>query len=138
MADTRPVDLALTTERPASPEVAGILVICALVFAALVHFDGAAARHEAVRARAELARRAAERPTPGPTERRHPGGDIGDAGPISVPVGGAWSSGTSPAVAHAKPGGATGGPPAAVLALMAAVGAMMAATGAALLLRGSR
>lgn len=137
MADTSPVDLALTTDRPALPEVAGILAICAIVFALLVHFDGAAARREASRAREELARRAAEKTTPQPSERRRAGGTIGAAGPISVPVGPAWSSGTSSSVAHAKPA-TTGGPPAAVLALMAAAGLIMAASGGVLLLRGPR
>jgi hypothetical protein len=131
------VDLALTTERPALPEVALVLAACAAVFAVLVHFDGAAARDEAERARAELARRA--QPAATPVEHRAAGADIGDAGPISLPVGSAWSPGTAPAVAHAQPA-RTGpdGPPTAVLAVLAAVGALMAAAGSVLLYRGSR
>jgi hypothetical protein len=132
------VDLALTTERPALPEVALVLAACAAVFAVLVHFDGAAARHEAERARAELARRA-RGVVAKPVEHRRAGATIGAAGPISVPVGSAWSPGTSPAVAHAQPArdGRTG-PPTAVLAVMAAIGALMAATGSVLLYRGPR
>jgi hypothetical protein len=132
------VDLALTTERPALPEVALVLAACAAVFAFLVHFDGAAARHEAERARAELARRV-QAVVAKPVEHRRTGADIGAAGPISVPVGSAWSSGTAPAVAQAEPADAApSGPPTAVLAVMAAVGALMAATGGALLYRDSR
>ncbi len=130
MADTASVDLALSTERPARPEVVGVLAACAVL---LVHFDGTAARREAERAREELARRAAQTRAERPDERRPADADIGAAGPISVPVGPAWSSGTSASVAHATPADAGGAPPAAVLALMAAVGAMMAASGAYLL-----
>ena len=127
------MDLALTTERPALPEVGLVLAACAAVFIVLVHFDGTAARHEAERARAELARRA-QAVVAKPVEHRRAGADIGAAGPISVPVGSAWSPGTSPAVAHAQPAddGRTG-PPGAVLAVMAAVGALMAAAGSVLL-----
>jgi hypothetical protein len=137
MADTATVDLALTTERPALPEVALVVTACAAVFAVLVHFDGAAARREAERARSELARRA-HAAVATPVEHRRAGADIGDAGPISVPVGSAWSPGTAPAVAHAQPANGPSGPPTAVLAVMAAVGALMAATGSVMLYRNGR
>jgi hypothetical protein len=135
MADNAAVDLALTTERPALPEVVLVLAACAVVFTILVHFDGAAARDEAERARAELARRVQAVVTK-PAERRPAGAGIGDSGPISVPVGSAWSPGTAPAVAHAQPArDGRSGPPAAVLAVMAAIGALMAAAGSVLLIR---
>lgn len=163
MADIQRVDLALEG-RPGAGEVASILLACAVVFFLLVRFDGAAARDEAKRARAALAERAAAARQPKPAEETRRKGDesLGDAGPISVPVNGAWSAGTSPSVGHAKTAvelrrvvgpisgtpaiaqaapvvpAADDGPPTVVLALLAGIGAAMALAGSTLIMRTRR
>jgi hypothetical protein len=129
MADMRLMDLALQG-RPAWPEIAGVLVTCALVFALLVRLDGAASRGEAERARAALAARAgadASPVTPADTRR------IGAAGRIALPVGAT----AAPHLGESA-SAADDGPPSALLALFAGVGVIMALAGSALLARTSR
>jgi hypothetical protein len=112
------VEVALQHDRPALFEVVGILALCAVLLAGLAKMDNSAARQEAQRAHAVLAARAA-------AEARKPKGDaesssassnsgknqpvtartesLGSRGPIAIPVGAAWSPGTSASVAHSRP-----------------------------------
>ncbi len=138
MTDTVAVDLA-THGRPRAGEVMAILAACAFVLVVLVHFDGAAARDEASRARTALAERAAaaRKPKPATPTRRRGDQSLGGAGPITVPVGSAWSAGTSPAAGHNRAAGAFD-PPGIVLVVLAGLGALMALTGSTLIARTRR
>jgi hypothetical protein len=154
------VEVALQA-RPAWPEIAGVLTVCLAVFVLLVALDGAASRGETARARKALAARAAASRH---NVRRVATRDdsLGGAGPISVPVGSAWSPGTAPAVGHAKVVerarlrriiGAVAAPvtaaaevsarsgsglPSSLFALIAGCGVIMALAGSALLARSPR
>jgi hypothetical protein len=123
-------------DRPAWTEVVGILAACAVLFVVIAKLDRAAADRAGERARAALAERAvkadteaADRPV---VEDNRPPAAIGDRGPISVPVGGAWSAGTAHEDgASATPGSSRNGS-LAVFAL-AAFGAVLASAGALVL-----
>jgi hypothetical protein len=128
------VDVALH-DRPALTEVLGILVACAVVLTLLAKMDNEAAREYAARAQKALALQAAAAPKPeqarqvAVTDRQARTESLGARGPISIPVGAAWSPGTSATVAHThsdpKP------PPVASAALRRIVGPTAAADSAA-------
>jgi hypothetical protein len=107
--------MALQQDRPAVFEIFGILVVCAVLLTGLAKMDNSAARREASRAQIVLAEQAAlaarskpsakeqetVRTTTGPVTARTE--SLGSRGPISIPVGAAWSPGTSASVAHSRP-----------------------------------
>jgi hypothetical protein len=101
------VELALP-ERPAWTEVVGVLAACLVLFVLIVKVDHRMADQAGERARkaqvaqaateaadADAAARAAR-----PLRRSPRTESIGGRGPISIPLGGAWSAGTTTSVAH--------------------------------------
>jgi hypothetical protein len=102
------VDVALH-DRPALKEVFGVLVACAILLALLAKMDNEAAREYTARAEKALAAQAAHpQPKPHPTttakvaEVEARTESLGGRGPISIPVGAAWTAGTSAAVTRAE------------------------------------
>jgi hypothetical protein len=123
------VDVALH-DRPALKEVLGVLVACAVLLAVLAKLDNQAAREYQARAVRAIAAQAAE-------QRAHPRTPVaaipvakvearteslGGRGPISIPVGAAWTAGTSAAVAHTHAEREDPAPPVATPALRRIVG----------------
>jgi hypothetical protein len=110
------VEVALRHDRPAFAEVLGILALCALLLVGLAKMDNSAASREAHRAQAVLAAQAAAAARK-PKEKEKSSGSssgkngpvtartesLGSRGPIAIPVGAAWSPGTSASVAHSHP-----------------------------------
>jgi hypothetical protein len=93
-------------DRPALTEVLGILALCAVLLAVLAKMDNSAAREYAARAQQALREQASHAParvkTPAPVPVEPRTESIGSRGPISIPVGAAWSPGTSATVAHTR------------------------------------
>lgn len=129
MTDTSAVDLVLD-ERPGLAEVAGIVLVCGLLFAAIVHLDGNAARDEAARARKALAERAAATPQPESRKLRRPFSL--PPGAVSAPV---------PELTPAPASVGNSSPPTpgtSLLALFAGAGVIMALAGTALIAKSTR
>jgi hypothetical protein len=101
------VELALP-DRPAWTEVVGVLALCVALFFGIAKFDRAAADRAAERARKSQVAQATEVAT-APKQavtavRTQPRTEsIGGRGPIAIPLGGAWSAGTTTSVAHDVP-----------------------------------
>lgn len=97
-------------DRPALREVLGILALCAVLLAGLAKMDNEAAREYQARAQKALAaQQAAQRRAGPPKADQRPAVSVearteslGGRGPISIPVGAAWTAGTSAAVAHTR------------------------------------
>jgi hypothetical protein len=101
------VELALP-DRPAWTEVVGVLAVCVALFALITKLDRAAADRAGERARKAQVAQAPDRAAArghavkvGPTQPRTE--SIGGRGPIAIPLGGAWSAGTTTSVAHDVP-----------------------------------
>ena len=100
-------------DRPGLKEIIGVLAICALLLAGLAKMDNEAAREYQSRAiRALAAQQAAEHTRAPARKAARPVAKVearteslGGRGPIAIPVGAAWTAGTSVAVArtHAAP-----------------------------------
>jgi hypothetical protein len=103
------VEVALH-DRPALREVFGVLAACVLLLVVLAKMDNEAARKYAARAQHALAAQAAARrnapPKPKVTsavvkvEARTE--SLGGRGPIAIPIGAAWTAGTSAAVTRTR------------------------------------
>jgi hypothetical protein len=95
------VDLALH-DRPALMEVIGIVAACALLLGLLAKMDNQAAREYQARALRALAAQEAAQRTVAPAATARPMArvearteSLGSRGPIAIPVGPAWTAGTS-------------------------------------------
>jgi hypothetical protein len=98
--------------RPTWKETVAILVLCAVAFVALSRADRAAYEREMARARTALAEQAREAALHPPAAGRRVvepkrvtarTESLGDRGPIAIPLGGAWSAGTTSTVADIAP-----------------------------------
>lgn len=129
------MDVALH-DRPALTEVLGILALCAVLLAVLAEMDNSAAREYAARAQRALAAAARVAPqpakavrAPAPVQVKPRTESLGSRGPISIPVGAAWSPGTSAAVAHKGPSPAPTAPAVVAAPLRRIVGPSVPAHG---------
>jgi hypothetical protein len=117
------VEIALQ-QRPRWVEVVAVLAACAVAFAVIVKLDRDAADRAIARAEAATAAQAPARTRQSaaaaaaasrPRQTVPRTESIGGRGPISIPLGGAWSAGTTTAVAHQTPHMTRGATPDAAL-----------------------